>query len=69
MLTYPRKNGKPLLSTYEQFKEAIDLVREKYEPLLKATGAYDEMGQWGVMSFYLWAAMKQQETDSAEDHV
>lgn len=69
MLTYPRKNGKPLLATYEQFKEVIEPMREKYEPLLKATGAYDEMGQWGVMSFYLWAAMQQQEADGTEVHV
>ena len=54
MLTYARKNGKPYLSMYLEHEEILLSMKEKYEPLLKRIGVYDEMNGWELMIFYLW---------------
>lgn len=64
MLVYARKNGKSLLSTVEEFKDVLEPMREKYEPLLKAIGAYDEMCDWQRLCFYMWLYKHEGETEN-----
>ena len=56
-MTYPRKNGKPMLSSIELLRESYDGVEEtaaKHRPTLKALGILDGLQPYQEVMLFVW---------------
>lgn len=67
-LTYPRKNGKPMLSSIELLRDSYDGIEEtaaKYRPTLKALGILDELQPYQEAMLFVWLWKHDKEIEDA----
>lgn len=67
-MTYPRKNGKPMLSSIELLRESYEGLEEtaaKYRPTLEALGILDGLQSYQEVMLFVWLWKHDKEIEDA----